>query len=104
MQASVTVGPPEHGVRAHLAPRAHTSQIGLPFDPGARQAIVGVIRPGRQHMATPPVRFNDGGAYERGMGRWSRLVGEVFLDWLAPPKGARWIDVGCGSGAFTELL
>jgi ubiquinone/menaquinone biosynthesis C-methylase UbiE len=55
-------------------------------------------------MATPPGRFNDGGAYERGMGRWSRLVGEVFLDWLAPPSGARWIDVGCGSGAFTELV
>src|SRR5580704_14182276 len=63
-----------------------------------------IIRPGRQHMANPPIRFNDGGAYERGMGGWSRLVGEVFLDWLAPPSGARWIDVGCGSGAFTELL
>jgi SAM-dependent methyltransferase len=55
-------------------------------------------------MAATPIRFNDGGAYERGMGRWSRLAGEVFLDWLAPPTGVRWIDIGCGSGAFTELL
>jgi ubiquinone/menaquinone biosynthesis C-methylase UbiE len=38
------------------------------------------------------------------MGGWSRLAGEVFLDWLAPPAGLSWIDVGCGSGAFTELI
>ena len=38
------------------------------------------------------------------MGVWSRKVGEVFLDWLNPGKGLRWIDVGCGNGAFTELL
>ena len=55
-------------------------------------------------MAEPAIRFEDGAAYDRGMGRWSLLAGEVFLDWLAPPRGARWIDVGCGSGAFTELL
>jgi len=38
------------------------------------------------------------------MGPWSQLAGRVFLDWLAPPSGLRWIDVGCGNGAFTELL
>jgi ubiquinone/menaquinone biosynthesis C-methylase UbiE len=38
------------------------------------------------------------------MGIWSRLAGQVFLDWLALPPGLRWIDVGCGNGAFTELL
>src|SRR5215470_15101933 len=38
------------------------------------------------------------------MGTWSRAAGEIFLDWLAPSQGLRWIDVGCGSGAFTELL
>jgi len=55
-------------------------------------------------MAQQPIRFNDGAAYERGMGPWSHLVGEVFLDWLAPQSGMRWIDIGCGNGAFTELL
>ena len=40
--------------------------------------------------------FTDGEAYERMMGRWSRLAGEIFLDWLALPKGLRWLDVGCG--------
>jgi ubiquinone/menaquinone biosynthesis C-methylase UbiE len=48
--------------------------------------------------------FTDGAAYERRMGRWSRLVGEVFLDWIAAPPGLRWVDVGCGNGAFTEVL
>lgn len=48
--------------------------------------------------------FTDGAAYERMMGRWSTAAGEVFLDWLAQPKGLRWLDVGCGTGAFTELI
>jgi len=55
-------------------------------------------------MTDLPIRFEDGAAYERYMGKWSRLAGEVFLDWLAPESGLRWLDVGCGSGAFTEML
>src|SRR5215207_3512137 len=55
-------------------------------------------------MAEQKIRFDDGAAYEQMMGIWSRFAGEVFLDWLAPPSGWRWIDVGCGSGAFSELL
>lgn len=38
------------------------------------------------------------------MGRWSRLAGEIFLDWLDTPPNLRWLDVGCGNGAFTEAL
>jgi ubiquinone/menaquinone biosynthesis C-methylase UbiE len=55
-------------------------------------------------MSTSPITFNDGKAYERMMGRWSRLAGDQFLDWIEAPKGLRWIDVGCGNGAFTEVL
>jgi SAM-dependent methyltransferase len=50
------------------------------------------------------IRFGDGQAYERYMGRWSQIAGEAFLDWLAPDPGLRWLDVGCGNGAFTEML
>ena len=53
---------------------------------------------------TDQIRFDDGAAYERYMGEWSRLAGETFLDWLAPKSGLRWLDVGCGNGAFTEML
>lgn len=53
---------------------------------------------------TNQIRFDDGAAYERYMGKWSRLAGESFLDWLAPTTGLRWLDVGCGNGAFTEMI
>jgi ubiquinone/menaquinone biosynthesis C-methylase UbiE len=55
-------------------------------------------------MAENQIRFDDGAAYERMMGVWSRLAGAIFLDWLAPPASLRWIDVGCGNGAFTEMI
>jgi len=55
-------------------------------------------------MSENEIRYGDGAAYERMMGTWSRAAGELFLDWLAPRPDLRWIDVGCGSGAFTELI
>lgn len=55
-------------------------------------------------MADPPIRFDDGAAYERYMGKWSQLAGQTFLDWFAPKPGLRWLDVGCGNGAFTEMI
>lgn len=48
--------------------------------------------------------FTDGAAYERFMGRWTRAVGTIFLDWIAPPDHVRWLDIGCGTGVFTELV
>jgi ubiquinone/menaquinone biosynthesis C-methylase UbiE len=48
--------------------------------------------------------FDDSDAYERFVGRWGRAAGALFLDWLAPPTGACWLDVGCGTGLFTELI
>jgi ubiquinone/menaquinone biosynthesis C-methylase UbiE len=59
---------------------------------------------GRENILTDRIRFDDGAAYERYMGKWSRLAGETFLDWIAPQSGWRWLDVGCGNGAFTEML
>ena len=55
-------------------------------------------------MDTPQIRFDDGAVYEDFMGTWSRLAGDTFLHWLAPSPGWRWIDVGCGNGAFTQML
>lgn len=55
-------------------------------------------------MSDPQIRFDDGAAYERYMGAWSQRAGAQFLDWLAPGGGLRWLDVGCGNGAFTEVL
>jgi SAM-dependent methyltransferase len=55
-------------------------------------------------MTTSEIRFGDGAAYERYMGTWSQLAGEAFLEWLGPPPGLAWLDVGCGNGAFTKLI
>lgn len=55
-------------------------------------------------MKADQIHFHDGAAYERYMGTWSRLAGSTFLDWLAPEPDQRWLDVGCGNGAFTEML
>jgi ubiquinone/menaquinone biosynthesis C-methylase UbiE len=55
-------------------------------------------------MAEGTIYFTDGAAYDRLMAPWSRAVGKEFLHWLAAPAGLRWLDVGCGTGAFAELL
>jgi len=55
-------------------------------------------------MSAPQIRFDDGAAYEEFMGKWSRVAGDAFLRWLDPAPGWRWVDVGCGNGAFTEML
>ena len=60
--------------------------------------------PYRVNMLNADHRFDDSAAYEHFMGSWSRAVGAVFLQWLAPPPDARWLDVGCGTGIFTELI
>src|SRR5262245_10062186 len=42
--------------------------------------------------------------YEHFMGRWSRLIAVRFLDWLAAPADAAWLDLGCGTGALTQTI
>jgi ubiquinone/menaquinone biosynthesis C-methylase UbiE len=55
-------------------------------------------------MADTTVAFDDASAYEGFMARWSHAIGTDFLDWLAPPSGAKWLEIGCGTGVFTKLL
>jgi ubiquinone/menaquinone biosynthesis C-methylase UbiE len=43
-------------------------------------------------------------AYEHYMGRWSHRLAPRFLQWLQPPPGGSWLDVGCGTGALTAAL
>ncbi|MDG2407218.1 MAG: class I SAM-dependent methyltransferase [Paracoccaceae bacterium] len=50
------------------------------------------------------IEFKDGVAYEQMMGVWTQLIGSQFIDWVAPKKQQRWVDVGCGNGAFTEQI
>ncbi len=52
-----------------------------------------------------PDMFGNAEAYERFMGRWSRLVAHGFVEFAAPEPAGRVLDVGSGTGslAFTIL-
>jgi SAM-dependent methyltransferase len=47
-------------------------------------------------------RWEAGLAYERYVGRWSRRVAAEFVAWLAVAPGARWLDLGCGTGSLAH--
>ncbi|WP_228373404.1 class I SAM-dependent methyltransferase [Demequina gelatinilytica] len=48
--------------------------------------------------------WDAGELYERYMGRWSRRLAPPFLAWLDAAPGARWLDVGCGTGALASAV
>lgn len=45
-----------------------------------------------------------GDLYEPYVGRWSRLVAREFLAWLTVTGDKTWLDVGCGTGALSEII
>ncbi len=52
----------------------------------------------------PRDAWASGNSYEPYVGRWSRLVAQEFIRWLAVPEGRRWLDVGCGTGALSQTI
>ncbi len=44
--------------------------------------------------------FGDAEAYERFMGRWSRMLAPLLVDYAGIPQGGRVLDVGSGTGAL----
>jgi SAM-dependent methyltransferase len=51
-----------------------------------------------------PDTWEQGPAYERYVGRWSRRIAPLFLEWLRVPPDRRWLDVGCGTGALCAAI
>ncbi|WP_287158643.1 class I SAM-dependent methyltransferase [Mesorhizobium sp.] len=45
-----------------------------------------------------------GDSYDLYMGRWSRQIAPLFLDWLDPAEGLDWLEVGCGTGALSAAI
>jgi SAM-dependent methyltransferase len=43
-------------------------------------------------------------SYEAYVGRWSRIVAREFVAWLAIPPDRRWLDIGCGTGALSDII
>jgi SAM-dependent methyltransferase len=52
----------------------------------------------------PTDRWEGGAAYDRYMGRWSRALAPEFVAWLGVPRGAKWLEVGCGTGSLTAAI
>src|SRR5512132_1847319 len=51
-----------------------------------------------------PDMFGNAEAYERFMGRWSRLVAPKLVDFAALPDNARVLDVGSGTGSLASAI
>jgi SAM-dependent methyltransferase len=49
-------------------------------------------------------RWAAGSTYEDFMGRWSRVLAPIFINWLQVPENSHWLDVGCGTGALTDAI
>jgi SAM-dependent methyltransferase len=45
-----------------------------------------------------------GDPYEQYVGRWSRQVAPLFLNWLGVSPDRRWLDIGCGTGAICAAI
>lgn len=43
-------------------------------------------------------------SYERFMGRWSRKLPPLFLQWFEAPAALTWLDLGCGTGVLSEAI
>lgn len=48
--------------------------------------------------------FSNAVSYEHYVGRWSRLVAQRFVAWLAVTPESAWLDVGSGTGVLTQVI
>src|SRR5215813_11519345 len=46
----------------------------------------------------------DGAGYDLQMGRWSRRLAPLLIDFAGVTEAARVLDVGCGTGSLTFAL
>jgi SAM-dependent methyltransferase len=54
--------------------------------------------------ATSTYTATDGAGYEQMMGRWSRRLAPVFLQFTGTADGERVLDLGCGTGHLAAAL
>lgn len=45
-----------------------------------------------------------GDAYDAYMGRWSRQIAPLFVDWLGAGHHLDWVEIGCGTGALSAQI
>ncbi|MBI3517714.1 MAG: class I SAM-dependent methyltransferase [Proteobacteria bacterium] len=54
--------------------------------------------------SVPAFTFQDAEGYERLMGRWSRRLAPLLIEFGGLAPGERVLDVGCGTGSLTVAL
>ncbi len=48
--------------------------------------------------------WDSGDSYDAYIGRWSRGIAPLFLDFVGAGSGLQWLDVGCGTGALSQAI
>jgi trans-aconitate methyltransferase len=71
----------------------------------SRRALLAVLAvPGLRGQGEKPNMFGNAEAYERFMGRWSRIVAPQLVDFTGVPAAGRMLDVGCGTGSLASAI
>ena len=47
---------------------------------------------------------HDAAGYEQLMGRWSKKLAPLFIEFVGVENGEKVLDVGCGTGSLTFAL
>lgn len=66
-----------------------------------RGFLASIVGLGLHGQDSKPKMFGDAEAYERFMGRWSRLLAPLLVDFAKLPDTGRVLDVGSGTGSLT---
>src|SRR5712692_7709854 len=48
--------------------------------------------------------YADAEGFERSTAHFSRQLARQFVPWMEVPRGVRWLDAGCGTGALTSAI
>src|SRR5215216_3332128 len=68
------------------------------------ETIIGMRRSFMNTDVAPKESWSSGDAYERYVGRWSRIVADEIIRWLNVGENRSWLDVGCGTGALSSTI
>jgi ubiquinone/menaquinone biosynthesis C-methylase UbiE len=55
-------------------------------------------------VTTESRHYEDGAGYDRWTARWSEQMARILVPWLGARRDARWLDVGCGTGAVSDAV